>query len=378
VHLAQPSGGIEGRPTRTVVLRPTSVLAGKWHQTGSGFGNVVEPEVEESDSWAVAPRHKALTAMLGAVPTLEPGEVVTKAAVHVLVKTGHKPVTMRIQGSGVELTIPKNSIHTAWHEVEAGVEGEPPQALERLTMEVTAGAGATVYSIYVTLTIESERARFIDSHGGPGQADAEGVFEAGTNQALTVGQTSYLFLVTRGTHGASSFHDGAGNSWNPVYEETAGPFVCQLWASDISSGSTDKATKLVWGGLPGSAYVYRALIAVEGAPVASNALDVGASNSTGPGTETVAVTTSPTRTAGDFAMAVVATSADGQAGGPGQRVSGWSNPAPTESFGASGLSGTFAFETFPVKSAPLSVVGTAAKPGEMALFVVAVKVLAAG
>jgi hypothetical protein len=146
-------------------------------------------------------------------------------------------------------------------------------------MEVTAGVGATVYSVYVTLTIESERARFIDSHGGPGQADTEGIFEAGTNQALTVGQTSYLFLVTRGVHGASNFHDEAGNSWNPVYEETAGPFVCQLWASDISSGSTDKATKLVWGGLPGSAYVYRALIAIEGEPVVSDALDVGASSS---------------------------------------------------------------------------------------------------
>ena len=177
-------------------MRPTSVVPGRWRETGSGFGEVVEPEVEEGDYWAVAPRHKPLTATLGRMPTLGPGEIVTEAAVHVLLRTGHKPVTMRIQGSGVSLTIPKSSNHPAWHEAEAGVEGETLQALERLSLEVTAGSGATVYSVYVVLTIESERARFIDSHGGSGQADAEGRFEPGTNQALTVGQTTYLFLVT--------------------------------------------------------------------------------------------------------------------------------------------------------------------------------------
>ncbi len=227
----------------------------------------------------------------------------------------------------------------------------------------------------MVLTIESERARFIDSHGGSGQADAEGRFEPGTNQALTVGQTSYLFLLTRGTHGASSFHDEAGNTWNRVYEETAGPFVCQLWASDISNGSIDKATRLIWEGLPSDAYVYRALVAVEGMPEVSNALDVGASSAVGPAAERIEVTTPTTREQGDFAMAVVASTADGTMGGPGQRVSGWSNPAPTESNGASGLSGTFAFETFPAKSAPLSVTGIADKAGEMGLFVADVKIV---
>lgn len=356
------------------MLRPTSVIAGKWKETGSGFGEVVEPEVEESDYWAVAPRHKALTAKLGPLPTLGPGEIVTRAAVHVLVKTGHKPVTMQIQGSGVSLTIPKNSNHTAWHTAEAGVEGESTQALERLSLEVRSGAGATIYSAYVVLTVESERARFIDSHGGSGQADREGRFETVTNQALTVGQTTYLFLVTRGSHGASSFQDGAGDSWNRIYEEVTGPFVCQLWASDISHGSIDKGTSLIWEGLPANAYVYRALVAVEGEPVVSNALDVGGSNAVGPAAEKVEARTPVTRGQGDFAMAVVVSTADGTAGGPGQAVSGWSNPAPTQSFGESGLSGTFAFETYPVKSSPLSVVGTAGKAGEMGLFVVAVKV----
>ncbi len=138
-QLLQPSG-VEGRPTRTVVMRPTSVLAGKWKEIGAGFGEVVEPEVEESEGWSVAPRHKALTATLGQMPTLGPGEIVTKAAVHVLVRTAHKPVTMRIQGSSVALTVPKSSNHPAWHEAEAGIEGETPQALERLSLEVTAGS----------------------------------------------------------------------------------------------------------------------------------------------------------------------------------------------------------------------------------------------
>ena len=354
-------------------MRPTAVVPGKWRETGAGFGDVVEPEVEEGDHWTVASRHKALIAMLGPMPTLGPGEIVTRAAFHVLVKTGHKPVTMRMQGSGVSLTIPKNSNHTAWHEVEAGVEGEAAQVLGRLSLEVAAGAGATVYSAYVVLTIESERARFIDSHGGSGEASIEGRYEPGTNRALTVGQTTYLFLVTRGPHGASAFRDEAGNRWSRIYEETAGPFVCQLWASDISSGSIDKGTKLIWEGLPASAYVYRALIAVEGAPPVSEALDVAASSFTGTGAEAVETSTRPTRSGGDFALAVVASAADGTAGGPGQRVSGWSNPAPTESFGTSGLSGTFAFETFPTKSAPVRAVGIAAKPGEMGLFVVTVK-----
>jgi hypothetical protein len=355
-------------------MRPSSIVTGKWKETGSGFGEVIEPEVEESDYWTVAPRHKALIATLRPMPTLGPGEIVTRAAVHVLAKTGHKPVTMLIRGSGVQLTIPKNSNHTAWHTVEAGVEGETPQALQRLSLEVRSGAGATVYSVYVTLTIESERARFIDSHGGSGQADGEGRFETVTNQALTVGQTTYLFLVTRGSHGASSFQDGAGNIWNPVYEEAAGPFVCQVWASDISHGSIDKGTSLIWEGLPAEAYVYRALVAVEGEPVVSDALDVGASSATGTSAERVETRAPVTRSQGDFAMAVVVSTADGTAGGPGQMVSGWSNPAPTQSFGESGLSGTFAFETFPVKSSPLSAVGTAGKAGEMGLFVVAVKV----
>lgn len=156
----------------------------------------------------------------------------------------------------------------------------------------------------------------------PRDPDGRGVFEAGANQALTVGQTSYVFLVTRGAHGASSFHDEAGSTWNPVYNDVAGSFVCQMWASDISNGSTDKGTKLVWEGLPESAYVYRALVAVDGKPVASDALDVGASSATRPNAENVAVTTPVTHGQGDFGMAVVATSADGQASGPGQRVSG--------------------------------------------------------
>jgi hypothetical protein len=371
-QLGAPSG-VEGRATRTVVLRPTSVIAGKWKEGGSGFGEVVEPEVEERDYWAVAPRHKALSAKLGPMPTLGPGEIVTKATVHVLVETGQKPVTMQIQGSGVSLTVPKNSNHTAWHEAEAGVEGESPQALERLSFEVRTGAGATVYSVYVVLTIESERARFIDSHGGSGQASAQGTFEPATNQALMVGQTTYLFLVTRGSHGASNFHDEAGNTWNRIYEETAGPFVCQLWASDISKGSIDKGTRLIWEGLPAGAYVYRALIALGGGPAVSDAVDVGASSSVGPAAERVEVTTPATRSQGDFAMAIVVTTADGTMGGPGQRVSGWSNPAPTESFEANGLSGTFAFETFPAKSSSLSVIGKAGKTGEMGLFVVSLK-----
>src|ERR1700709_2755425 len=56
-HLLQPSGD-EGRATRTVVMRPTSVVPSKWKESGSGFGDIVEPQVEESDYWAVAPRHK--------------------------------------------------------------------------------------------------------------------------------------------------------------------------------------------------------------------------------------------------------------------------------------------------------------------------------
>lgn len=367
-----------GRATRTIVLRAESVQGNSWTEAGAGLGSESEPEVGEGGYYTTTARHRPLTVTLEPVPALGPGEVVTQASLHALTATGRKGVTMRLSDGPLTLAIPKGSTATAWHQTQLDVEGDPPSGLRTVSVEKTWGSrSATVFDVYVTLTVETERARFADAHGSVGRAGEAGIYVASTNQALPGGQSIYVFLLTRGAHGASGFHDQLGNVWQPIYERASGPFVCQLWASQITHASTEKGIALTWEGLPPGAPVYHALVALEGEPVVQEALDVAGAATTAPGAEQVSASTDPTRAQGDFAMALVASTDEDELDRVAPEIEGWSDPAPTASVGA-GLSATFAFQSLPAESAPLAVSAGASEPGRMSLFVVAVKVLANG